>query len=98
MGKKLTTNQKIRISNLRHSLGELIEFKYRGRVKKFWLAAVTLSTVTYKADKFSDTEYQGHEFQFRLNYEDYETNTKRDWDGFWTNKIDNLLIPTTNAE
>jgi hypothetical protein len=82
-----------RIESLKEYLGKIVQFQYRGKVRKFYLAALALPSGTIKADNFTNEEYNGNPFSFRLNHEDYETNTKRDWDGFWTDKIDKLIMP-----
>jgi len=82
-----------RIESLNEHLGEIVQFQYRGKIRNFYLAAVALPSGTIKADKFMNEEYEGIPFSFRLNHQDYETNTKRDWDGFWTDKIDKLIMP-----
>jgi len=88
--------QKNKITALKDYLGDLVLFKYKGKLRKFWLAAITLPSGTFKAEAFKDIEYEGLQYHFRLNHEDYATNTKRDWEGFWTDQIDKLIIPTTN--
>jgi hypothetical protein len=86
--RKLSISQKICIENLRSWHGKLVEFKYRNKTNIMRVEAVIL----HPNETIGD--YGAYPYQFRLNWTDGK---KRQHQGFWTNKIDNLkLIKDTN--
>lgn len=87
--RKYSNRQLNRIANLKNHIGSTVQFKRGSRYVSMILVAVTLPDKTYGVLK---DRYKGYPFDFRLNYPDHETNTKRMWDGYWTNNIDRLKL------
>lgn len=87
--RKYSKKQLNRIVDLRNHLNEIILYKRGNKWIEFLLVAVTLPNKNYSVLK---DRYKGYPYDFRLNYPDYKTNTKRMWDGFWTNNIDKLKL------
>lgn len=70
--------------------GEIVEFFYRGKYRRFELMAVQTD------DNFiikGTTKYKGNIGDVRL---DYAYPGKREWWGFWTNKIDRIKLIKQN--
>jgi len=82
-----------------------IKFFYRGKYRDFILAAVmdkepckcTFDSTEHKTKHLINGQYQSKFGDFRLNYV-YGNNKKREWNGFWTNKIENIKINKIDEE
>ena len=68
--------------------GEFVEFFFRGKYRKFELVAVQID------DNFVKGNYKGRIGDVRLDYAYPSKN--REWDGFWTNKIENIKLIEQN--
>ncbi len=83
------------LKQLKKIEGQTIEFLFRGKYRPFILEAVqdkepcTCSVVSdeHKKNHLIKGCYQSYFGEVRLNYA-YGDNTKREWDGFWTKKIE----------
>lgn len=72
------------LQELKQKEGEIVEYLHLGKYKKFKLVAVQLDDKKIIKD---EKPYRGAVGDFRLNYTD---GVKREWSGFWTNKIDRI--------
>lgn len=87
------------IDELKQYEGQEIEYLYRGKYRPFILKAVqntppNLSRSMTEEEKnkyFVEGKYQGDLGDFRINY-NYGDPRKREWDGFWTNKLDRIRL------
>ena len=71
------------LQRLKKHEGEVVEYLYRGKYRKMTLAAVQV-----EEGRINEI-YESYIGEVRLNYLD---NKQREWDGFWTNKIDRIRI------
>jgi hypothetical protein len=100
----LTNEQKDKIIKLKELVGNDVQFLYRNKIQKMKLMSVCLfkgditsyplldnnGNLEYDNNgNLFERSYRGYPFTFRLNYTD--NNKFRDYDGFWTNKIDNII-------
>lgn len=100
---KLSNDQRTKIIDLKSKTGETVNFLYRNKIRPMKIMAVCLfkgdvtSYPLLDADgnfeydstcKLFERSFRGYPFQFRLNYID--ESKFRSYDGFWTNKIDNI--------
>lgn len=72
------------LQELKQKEGEIVEYFYRGKYRQYKLIAVQLDD--NKIIK-NDISYHAEIGKFRLDYID---DVIREWDGFWTDKIDRI--------
>lgn len=78
--KKLTQEQKDKIESLKS--GQLVKYQRGTKTVDMIVMCVTTDNANYKS----------YPYDIRLNYSDYKTNFKREWEGFWTMNIDKIIL------
>lgn len=89
--------------DLKRSVGSYVDFLYRNRIHKMKIMAVCTEPKEYytypillpdgnlqynNLGELIEDKYCSSPFEIRLNYTD---NKIREWKGFWTKNIDNIL-------
>jgi hypothetical protein len=81
------------IDELKKHEGSKITFLYRGKPRPFILAAVQnekpCECIAF-CDHLIKGRFKGEEGEIRIEY-NYPSKTSREWTGFWTGKLDNVI-------
>jgi hypothetical protein len=84
----LSDEQIKKIEELKNHCGKKVLYA-RGKSQ---IEMIIMCVADGKFKKTKGHTYCSWPYDIRLNYADYKTNKKRDWDGFWTMNIDKITL------